>query len=156
MSRWLENFLRKEGRKTTDNTDKTVGNGDLSVLSVSSPDTFAENLENIPRNGTDNTDKSNIISTLGWPSSYLFSSSGSSIKSDTLIHDYEERLAIAEIDGHQTHLRAQRIAYLDAFVSVLVTLPQESFLESSQRDWLDRRIMEAKSWLSAQGLEQPK
>lgn len=37
----------------------------------------------------------------------------------SLSEEYEERLAIAEYDGHQTHMQAQRVAYLDAFIAVL-------------------------------------
>jgi hypothetical protein len=53
---------------------------------------------------------------------------------DALSYEFEERLAIAEYDGQQTPLQAQRIAYLDAFISVLVALPQESYENSHGED----------------------
>ncbi|HUX79696.1 MAG TPA: hypothetical protein VMW10_08155 [Alphaproteobacteria bacterium] len=74
----------------------------------------------------------------------------------SVLEDYEERLAIAEHDGHQTLLQAERIAYQDAFISVLVTLPQEAYENSHRGDWLDDRIRTAKDWLQAQNLFQPK
>ncbi len=40
-------------------------------------------------------------------------------------YDYEERLAIAEIDGNQNPIEAQRIAYLDAFISLLSDLAEK-------------------------------
>ncbi len=61
--------------------------------------------------------------------------------------DYEERLAIAEHDGGQTPLHAHRIAYLDAFISVLTALPAKD----SQKDWLDKRIHISLAWIEAQG-----
>ena len=79
-----------------------------------------------------------------------------SLHPSSLMDEYEERLAIAEIDGHQTPLQAERIAYQDAFISVLVTLPQEAYESSHGEDWLDARITAAKEWLQAQNLFQPK
>ena len=70
--------------------------------------------------------------------------------------DYEERLAIAEYDGQQTPAQAERIAYQDAFISSLTTLPQEFYENSTGEDWLDSRIMAAKDWLQDQNLFQPK
>lgn len=69
----------------------------------------------------------------------------------SLLNEYQERLAIAEYDGHQDPAQAERIAYLDAFVSVLVTLPYDD----SDGDWLGQRVKAAKEWLLNQGLEQP-
>jgi hypothetical protein len=40
-----------------------------------------------------------------------------------MMEDFEERLAIAEYDGHQNDLQAQCIAYRDAFMAVLRVLP---------------------------------
>ncbi len=65
---------------------------------------------------------------------------------DSLLYDFEERLAIAEYDGDQTPLHANRIAYLDAFISVLTALPALA----SERDWLDQRIQTSFAWLEAQ------
>lgn len=48
---------------------------------------------------------------------------------ESLLYDFEERLAIAEYDGHQTPLQAERIAYQDAFIAVLNALPCEGATE---------------------------
>jgi hypothetical protein len=69
-----------------------------------------------------------------------------------ILDDFEERLAIAEYDGHQSPFQAQRIAYQDAFVAVLATLPHED----ATGDWLGQRMGAAKEWLLDQGMEQPK
>ncbi len=69
----------------------------------------------------------------------------------SLSDGYEERLAIAEYEGHQTPAQAQRIAYVDAFIAVLVTLP----FGDSKEDWLEQKIKAAKEWLVSQGMEQP-
>ncbi|HUX80423.1 MAG TPA: hypothetical protein VMW10_11885, partial [Alphaproteobacteria bacterium] len=68
---------------------------------------------------------------------------------------YDERIGIAEYDGHQSTTQAQRIAYQDAFIAVLNTLPYEGAERDYEEDWLEQRIDAAKDWLSAQGLEQP-
>ena len=71
----------------------------------------------------------------------------------SLQDEYEERLAIAEYDGHQNPTQAQRIAYQDAFIAVLNTLPYE---ETHEGDWVDQRIKAAKDWLVSQGIEVPR
>ena len=86
----------------------------------------------------------------------LHPSSFSALRPSSVLEDYEERLAIAEYDGHQTALQAERIAYQDAFISVLVTLPQEAYENSHGEHWLDARITAAKNWLQAQNFYQPK
>jgi len=68
---------------------------------------------------------------------------------DSLLYDFEERLAIAEYDGDQTALHAHHIAYLDAFISVLTSLPATDL----QRDWLDQRIQTSLAWIEAQGFQ---
>lgn len=68
------------------------------------------------------------------------------------IRDFEERLAIAEYDGHQNATQAERIAYVDAFMAVLATLPYEGL----EGDWLAQRVREAKEWLLDQGIKLPK
>jgi len=70
----------------------------------------------------------------------------------SLPDEYEERLAIAEYDGHQSATQAQRIAYLDAFIAVLVTLPRND----GEGDWLNQRVKAAQKWLEDQGMSQPK
>lgn len=61
-------------------------------------------------------------------------------------YDFDERLSIAEHEGGQTPAQAQKIAYLDAFISVLKALPATA----SQKDWLDMRIQTALAWMEAQ------
>ena len=75
---------------------------------------------------------------------------------DALSYEFEERAAIAEYDGNQTPLQAERIAYQDAFISVLTILHQEAYESSHGEDWLDARITAAKECLQAQNLFQPK
>jgi len=70
----------------------------------------------------------------------------------SLSEEQEERIAIAEHDGQQTPTQAQRIAYQDAFIAVLNTLPYEDHYKNN---WLDQRIKAVKEWLTAQNLEQP-
>jgi hypothetical protein len=72
--------------------------------------------------------------------------------SSFLSDEYEERLAIAEYNGLQSPRQAERIAYLDAFVSVLITLPYED----TKEDWLNQRVKTAKEWLVDQGIPLPK
>lgn len=74
---------------------------------------------------------------------------GCKVETDDFLYDFEERLAIAEYDGDQTSLQAHRIAYLDAFISVLATLPATDL----QRDWLDQRIQTSFAWIEAQGFQ---
>jgi hypothetical protein len=88
----------------------------------------------------DNTNKFKMdpkISVLSVPS-------GDPIDKESLLYDYEERLAITEYDGQQTPLQAECIAYQDAFISVLTTLPQETYENCPGGDWLDTRIKAAK------------
>jgi len=76
------------------------------------------------------------------------------INSPTDLEDaYHERLAIAQFDGCQTAIQAQRIAYQDAFVSVIVTLPYVDVIHGE--DWMEQRIKAAKEWLNLQGFIQP-
>jgi hypothetical protein len=72
-----------------------------------------------------------------------------------ILDSFEERLAIAEYDGQQNPLQAQRIAYQDAFIAVLNTLSCEETEGYYDEDWLTRRIKAAQSWLVTQGLQQP-
>ena len=75
---------------------------------------------------------------------------------DALSYEFKERAAIAEYDGQQTHLQAQRIAYLDAFMAVLSILPYEEEEGCYGEDWLMLRIKAAQNWLAAEQLQQPK
>lgn len=62
-------------------------------------------------------------------------------------YDFDERLSIAEYEGETSPVEAHRIAYLDAFISVLTSLPATA----SQRGWLGMRIQTALAWIEAQG-----
>jgi len=110
-----------------------------------------QNLENKPESRTDNTDRFNPnanVSVLSVPSQ-------GSLDRTSLLDNFEERLAIAEYDGHQSPIQAQRIAYQDAFIAVLNTLPYEEEEGYYDEDWLTRRIKAVQNWLVAQGLRQP-
>lgn len=68
------------------------------------------------------------------------------------LHTFEERITIAQYDGHQNTIQGQRIAYQDAFIAVLATL---SYEENNEKDWLEQRIEAAREWLASQDVEQP-
>lgn len=130
----------------TDITDKTNSETYLSGLSGPSTGHFEENLENITSLTTDSTDKSQdkgLLSVLSVPSDGY---------SSDILEAYEERRAIAEYDGEQVPLQAQRIAYLDAFLAVLAILPYEE----TEGDWLAHRIRAAQEWLLNQGIDPPR
>jgi hypothetical protein len=58
-----------------------------------------------------------------------------------------------QYDGKENIIQAQRVAYLDTFIAVLVTL---SYANTDHGiDWLEQRIKDAKEWLEAQGISQP-
>lgn len=61
---------------------------------------------------------------------------------ESLLYEFEERIAIAEVDGNQTPIEAHRIAYLDSFMAVLATLPYENV----EDDWVEKRIKATKEW----------
>jgi hypothetical protein len=71
---------------------------------------------------------------------------GCKVDRDDLLYEFNERVAIAEYDGGQTDIQAQRMAYLDAFISVLSTLPATDL----QRDWLNQRIQTTLAWIEGQ------
>jgi hypothetical protein len=146
----------------TDKTDKPTDEGPLSVLSVRPLELLDEKMkkvENNPETGTDKTDKSideGLLSVLSVRPLELVDENFSPYGEQ----EFEERLAIAEYDGDQTSLHAHRIAYLDAFISVLTTLPatdlQRDWLDQRiqttdlQRDWLDQRIQTTLAWIEDQ------
>ena len=154
MSQWINQFLENEIVNRTDKTDKPINEGLLSVLSVRLPGLFDEKrkkVENNPETGTDKTDKpidEGPLSVLSVRPERLLER----IFSPYCEQDFEERLAIAEYDGQQTTTQAERIAYLDAFVLVLITLPYEG----AKDNWLDQRVNTAKDWLTDQGIPLPK
>lgn len=64
----------------------------------------------------------------------------------------QKQCQIAEYDGQQTPTQAEQIAYLDAFVSVLETLPHNN---EGAEDWLSDKISAAKKRFLEQGIGQP-
>jgi hypothetical protein len=140
-----------------DKTDRFDPEMNMSVLSVPSGRPFGKNLGNMPGIRTDRTDRFDPemnMSVFSVPSYDLPKRrSFNSFDGDSLLDDFEERLAIAEYDGQQTPTQAQRIAYQDAFIAVLNTLPYKDTEDSYEEDWLDQRIKAARDWLSAQGLQ---
>ncbi|MBY0293161.1 MAG: hypothetical protein K2W92_07740, partial [Alphaproteobacteria bacterium] len=91
---------------------------------------------------TDNTDRfktnANVLSVptggvLGQNSFYQY-------------EEYEERIAIAEVDGNQNPLQAHRIAYLDAFIALLSALAEDD----PHQDWLTQKIQAALATLEEQ------
>lgn len=69
-----------------------------------------------------------------------------SLHPSSLRDDYEERIAIAEVDGNQNPLQAHRIAYQDAFISILSTLAEDD----PHQDWLAQKIQTTLATLEAQ------
>ena len=146
-----------------DKPDRLDPSLNLSGLSGPPWGLLEENLEINPRKGSDKSDRfklranrspndGGLLSVLSVPLKGLFAETSFYPLDGTSLHDdYEERLAIAEYDGHQNSIQAQCIAYLDAFVSVLITLPYED----AEGDWLAYRIRAAQNWLLDQDLSQP-
>ena len=157
MSKWLTKFL--PDKNGTDKPDRFSLETNMSVLSVPSEGLLDQNLGNMPEVRPDKPDRFNLetnMSVLSVPSwgllagkkPYLFDG-------DFVLQNFEERIAIAQYDGGQASLQAQRIAYLDAFVDVLVTLLHKNSQANQRENWLDQRVKDAKDWLITQGLEQP-
>jgi len=137
----------------TDSTDRFNSEPNMSVLSVPPIGPFDGNLENMPETKPDITDKTNSGDNLSGFSNGLSGNVPFTFSNGSgLLDEYEERLAIIEYDGAQTPAQAERISYLDAFVSVLVTLP----CEDTEGDWLGYKITAAKKWLLDQGIVQPR
>ncbi|EKE09453.1 MAG: hypothetical protein ACD_16C00167G0004 [uncultured bacterium] len=67
-------------------------------------------------------------------------------QTDDLSYAFEERAAIAEVDGCQNSMQAQRIAYLDSFISLLSALADHD----PHQDWLLQKIQTALASLEAQ------
>jgi hypothetical protein len=63
-----------------------------------------------------------------------------------ILDNFEERFAIAEYDGQQNPVQAHRIAYLDAFISILSTLAEDN----SHQDWLTQKLQAALAILERQ------
>ncbi len=78
---------------------------------------------------------------------FLPNSIGTSLNyhSGILRDGYEERIAIAEMDGKQPPIEAHCIAYLDAFISILSDLAENE----PHQDWLAHKIQIALATLEA-------
>lgn len=165
--KWDENLENMPGGGP-DKPDRLDPSLNLSGLSGSPWGLLGENLSNMPKiepDISDNTDKPDIsdkpdrsgpnLNLSGPSQGDLNKTSVFSYEESFLLDDFEERLAIAEYDGHQNPIQAQRIAYQDAFIAVLNTLPYEEEQGYYDEDWLTRRIKAAQSWFVTQGLHQP-
>lgn len=138
------------GPDISDKTDRLGSNLNLSGLSGRPQGLSDENLEINSSTGGDKSARFKFesnMSPLSLRPRGLFT-----LDRDSLLYGFEERIAIAEYDGLQTSTQVERIAYLDAFMAVLATLPYEDV----EGDWLGQRIKAAQAWLLEQGLSQPK
>jgi len=185
MSKWLNRFLENEIVNRSDKSDKFKAEPNMSPLSLHSRGLLDEKLEKVENNHSKGSDKSarfklepnmsplslrprglldeklekveNNYSKGGDKSDrFRFEGNMSGLSGTELRENFEERLAISEYDGQQTPLQAQRIAYLDAFMAVLSTLPYEEEEGYYEENWLTRRVKATHHWLEAEGLQQPK
>lgn len=139
MSKWLNSFLQ--------NSDGDADSKQLAPL-------FHQDFSNIPRQLTDNTDRpldGKLVSVL----SVDVALSEGKFVSSGLVHEFEERIAIAEYDGQQNTVQAQRIAYQDAFIIALTATTYEAAHEASD-NWFSQLIKESQAWLISQGIPLPK
>ncbi len=144
MSKWFNNFLQKH----IDNS----GNDSVFKLSGPPKEFLCENLKNIPPILTDKPPSEKFLSVLSGGATL----SEEKFERADLVHAFEERVAIAEYDGQQNTLQAQRIAYQDAFVVALITTPYEAAHPTNhQGSWFPQRIKESQAWLVSQGIYQP-
>ena len=145
-----------ENRSTSrpDKTDKVEGGVNLSGLSVPPEGLFLANGENRLPSRPDKPDKVGNganLSGLSVPSGGHLPGKGP-LDVDSLLYEFEERLAIAEYDGCQNEIQAERIAYQDAFISVLNALPDDQERDLGVRRWLDQRIKASQDWLEQEGV----
>ena len=150
MSKWLNSFLQKRGHSGPGKSDKGIP---VSAMSVFSKGLSLEMEKNRPTTVLTELTRSHQ-SGLSVPPKGLFPANGATpplLNSHSLLDDYEERLAIAEWEGGQSPLHAQRIAYQDAFIATLVSLPEQLCCDTtSPQEWLSRRIHSANAWLTTQ------
>ena len=167
MSKWLNQFLENEIVNRSDKSDRFRLEANMSPLSLRPRGLLDENLEKVENNPRKGGDKSarfkfranmspndeGLLSVFSVPLKEPFAeTSFYPLDATSLLNEYQERLAIVEYDGLQTATQAERIAYLDAFMAVLATLPYEDF----EGDWLAQRIKVTQAWLLDQGLQQAK
>jgi hypothetical protein len=144
MDKWLKKFSDPEPKNDTDNTDRFRTKANMSVLSISSQGLLDPNLESIPETRTDNTDRLDPKMNV----SVLSVSPEDPFGENSHFYDFEERLAIAEHDGHQSSSQTQRIAYLDTFITILSNLAKND----PHKDWLAQKIQIALATLEARNL----
>ena len=102
-----------------------------------------------PQRFTDKPDNKELLSGLSGPTRGHFDEKLRHFDRSSFRYAYGERLAITEVDGSITTLHAHRIAYLDAFITLLTVLAQE---EPEYQDWLNTKIQIALAWLESQEL----
>lgn len=142
MGKWLNKFMGNTPKVTSDKSDNNTPQLDLSLLSLPYQSTFDENLGNIDRTSSDKSDNNDLkpdLSLLSPPSQGVFDK-------NSLLYNFQERVAIAEVDGNKNPLQAHRIAYLDTFLTLLF----EITALDSQRDWLVQRVQSALNNFEAQ------
>jgi hypothetical protein len=137
MSKWLSLFLENEIVNRSDKSDRFRFETNMSGLSLHPRGLLDEKLEKVENNHSKGGDKSDR---------FKLEPNMSGLSGPELRENFEERLAISEYDGQQTHLQAQRIAYLDAFISILSTLAEDD----PRQDWLAQKIQIALVTLEAQ------
>ena len=151
MSKWLNLFLENEIVNRSDKSDRFDLGESLSGLSGRPQGLLDEKkVENNPRKGGDKSDRFRFeanMSPLSLRTQGLFP-----LNRDSLLYEFEERIAIAEYDGCQNEVQAECIAYQDAFISVLNAVPYDQERDLDIRRWLDQRITAAQEWLSREGV----
>ncbi len=170
MSKWLNLFLENEIVNRSDKSDRFKFEPNMSPLSLCSRELLDEKLEKLENNhskGGDRSDRFRFemnMSPLSLRARGLLDEKMvntpepdisnkpdpnldfSGLSGPSLRENFEERLAIAEMDGKQNPLQAHRIAYLDAFISILSTLAEDD----PHQDWLQQKIQTALATLEAQ------
>jgi hypothetical protein len=167
MSKWLNLFLENEIVNRSDKSDRFKFEPNMSPLSLRPLGLLDEKMEKVENNHSKGGDKSarfrfepNMSPLSLHPRELLDEKmvnipepDGFTIETNmsdsSLLDSFEERLAIAEYDGQQTHLQAQRIAYLDAFISILSTLAEKD----PHQDWLAQKIQTALTVLETKNFQ---
>lgn len=129
----VENNLRKG----SDKSDRFKLEPNMSPLSLRPRGLLDQNLRKLSEIQPDKPDRFNLKVNM----SVMSGLSGPSLR-----ENFDERLAIAEMDGNQNLIQAHRISYLDAFISILSTLAEDD----PRQDWLTQKIQTTLAILEAQ------